>query len=177
MLVHPKKVGRDNGAHAAAAHGIKRSPLWPAAEEAHRKQQPDCVCCTGNESQHAPVQVHHLIPFHFCVLLGRADLELDSRNLLTLCERENHHPCPDHHLLVGHFEDWQSFNYSAQADAIGRFHGMSEPQLKISAEWQTLKATRPSHWEHMTSEQKETLSSFLTTNFPRALTPTPTSGK
>jgi hypothetical protein len=46
------------------------------------------------------VQVHHIFPFHDCVALGRPDLELDERNLITLCGKshngigENHRPRP-----------------------------------------------------------------------------------
>jgi hypothetical protein len=32
--------------------------------------------------------VHHIFPFHYCIALGRPDLELDDRNLITLCEDE-----------------------------------------------------------------------------------------
>ena len=163
---HPKPA-IDQGARAAKVHGIHRSPLWPQVEQAHRARQPDCVACAIGTELRAPVQVHHIIPFHFCVLLGRPDLELDPRNLITLCEAERHQKAPNHHLLIGHFEDWQSFNYSVTADAQEKWHGMTEPQIRILAEWRSLRASRPSHWEHMTSEQKETLKNFLDTNFPR----------
>ena len=36
-----------------------------------------------------PVQVQHIFPFHYCVALGRPDLELDERNLITLCGKSH----------------------------------------------------------------------------------------
>ena len=172
---HPKPL-IDQGAKAAKAHGVHRSHLWPEVEKAHRAKFPDCACCASGTNLQAPVQVHHIIPFHFCILLGRPDLELDQRNLLTLCEADRLHTAPDHHLLVGHFRDWQSFNYSVATDAAEKWHGMSEPQIQILAEWQSLRASRPSHWEHMTDEQKQTLKMYLATNFPHGLT-TPTTAR
>jgi len=161
----------DQGAKAAKAHGVARSKDWPTIRNAHIAQFPTCACCAPDTNLTSPLNVHHIIPFHFVILLGRPDLELDGRNLLTLCEADRLHVAPNHHLLIGHFEDWQSFNYSVVADSATRFHGMTEPQIRILAEWRSLVASRPSHWEHMTAEQKQTLSNYLATNFPTPLTP------
>lgn len=40
------------------------------------------------------------------MLVGRPDLELDPRNLLTLCIR----PDCEHHVLLGHLDDYESYN-------------------------------------------------------------------
>jgi hypothetical protein len=161
----------DQGDKAAKVHGVTRSREWPQVELAHRTKFPNCACCATGTNLTSPINVHHIIPFHFVILLGRPDLELDQRNLLTLCEADRFHSAPNHHLLVGHFDDWQSFNYSVANDCLERFHGMSEPQIRIMAEWRSLCASRPSHWEHMTDEQKETLKKYVDSNFPLPLTP------
>ena len=44
--------------------------------------------------------------FHYVVLVGRPDLELDPRNLLTLCIR----PDCEHHVLLGYLGDYESYN-------------------------------------------------------------------
>ena len=65
--------------------GQPRSSHWPAVEKAHLAESPACACCTTASST-AKQQVHHVWPFHYCIALGRPDLELDPRNLITLCE-------------------------------------------------------------------------------------------
>jgi len=44
------------------------------------------MCCKPGTNTRAGLQVHHIFPFHYCIALGRPDLELDDRNLITLCE-------------------------------------------------------------------------------------------
>jgi len=39
-------------------------------------------------------------------MCGRPDFELDPRNLLTPCV---HHDC-EHHVLIGHLDDYESYN-------------------------------------------------------------------
>jgi 5-methylcytosine-specific restriction enzyme A len=163
---HHSKPIVDNGAKAAHAHGVKRSPLWPDVEKRHRELQPNCVCCAAGTNMTTPVQVHHIIPFHFVVLLKRPELELDPRNLMTLCEAERHKQAPNHHLLIGHFEDWQSFNQTAEADSQVKFHGLSEPQIRMNAEWRQLCKLKPKHWESMNDADKTALAELIAKLFP-----------
>lgn len=103
----------DPGHHAAAAHGIERSPRWPGVRRAHLKQFPYCAFCPPPSRTTRllawlrlhRVEVHHILPFHFVVALGRPDLELDERNLATLCSGKR-----DHHLHFGHLDNFQTFN-------------------------------------------------------------------
>ena len=44
-------------------------------------------CVSPGNTHIAREQLHHIFPFHFCVVLGRPDLELDERDEVTLCER------------------------------------------------------------------------------------------
>ena len=67
--------------------------------------------------------MHHIFPFHYCIALGRPDLELDDRNLITLCEDEAGKPGQNHHLLVGHLDDFESSNLAVVRMRRGRSTG------------------------------------------------------
>src|SRR5512141_1002133 len=75
----------DCGAKVAAVHGIARSTHWDEVVREHLSRQPSCVCCCAErvsikaQATHG-VQVHHIFPFHYCIALGRPDLELYERN-------------------------------------------------------------------------------------------------
>lgn len=95
----------DNGLAAAkeADSDLKRSKKWPAVRAKHLRMEPKCAICEGTTD----LQVHHVIPFHYCITVAnRPDLELDHRNLITLCQD----PKTDHHLIAGHLNDFHSYN-------------------------------------------------------------------
>ena len=69
------------------------------------------------------VEVHHIFPFHICVVVDRPDLELDERNLVTLCGQSHDRGVGDRHLLLGHFDDWESMNVWVRRKASTRFTG------------------------------------------------------
>lgn len=83
--------------------GSKRSDKWPEVREAHLKIQPYCKCCGGKNK----LQVHHLKPFHL-----HPELELNPKNLITLCE-DSVHNC---HILFGHLRNFKSFNVNCPKD-------------------------------------------------------------
>ncbi len=66
------------------------------------------------------------------------NLELDPRNLITLCEL----PGRDHHLLIGHLDEWESYNVNVRDDAK-RYYGKSADQIRANATWQKEVAKRP----------------------------------
>jgi 5-methylcytosine-specific restriction endonuclease McrA len=76
-------------------YGAARSARWPALRRKYLALHPHCAACGATEQ----MEVHHIRPFHL-----RPDLELDSENLIGLCEK---HGC---HLAFGHNYDWQAFN-------------------------------------------------------------------
>lgn len=158
-----KRVNIDRG-EAEALRTIKRgrSPQWPKIEHAFRKLHPQCVCCIVPSTKH--VQIHHRFPFHYCVALGRPDLELDMRNLITLCEWPSH-PSPDHHLLVGHLDDFQSSNLAVAEDAV-TFRGMSEAQIRNDPRWIKKAANRLPHLDQMTAADKAGFTKLMNTTFP-----------
>ncbi len=66
--------GADN---VASQLGVQRSPLWGrSVRPAHLKikGQTTCAVCNGTSN----LQVHHIVPFHYCHLVYRGDLELDD---------------------------------------------------------------------------------------------------
>ena len=95
--------------------GQPRSPEWPKVEKAHLAKNPHCACCAPGANLSAGQQVHHKFPFHCCIALGRPDLELDDRNLITLCEKEG--AGGSCHLRFGHLDNFKSFNVDVFEDA------------------------------------------------------------
>lgn len=86
--------------------GVRRSTHWPLVRAQHLKKNPRCAACGGTKK----VEVHHKLPFHL-----HPDLELDPKNLITLCEaKEDGVNC---HLLFGHLGSFKSFNRNVEADA------------------------------------------------------------
>jgi hypothetical protein len=77
--------------------GKPRSPYWPQCRRAHLLLHPECAACGRKVS----LEVHHIEPFH-----ERPDLELDPRNLLTLCD-DDKRTC---HRSFGHLWDWTLSN-------------------------------------------------------------------
>lgn len=84
----------------------KRSRKWPDVRRQHLDKHPTCEVCNGNTS----LEVHHKEPFHV-----RPDLELDLKNLITLCSaKKNGVDC---HLVYGHLGDYRSINKDVVVDS------------------------------------------------------------
>lgn len=141
-------------------HGIARSDKWPAVERAHLAKHPQCAACVRIG---APVAVHHVMPFHICIRLGRPDLELDERNLITLCAGGE----GEHHLLLGHLDDWESMNLNVRRDARMVFHGMSARAIRANAEWRAREAKRAVAFEKMSRAEREGLRVWMAHLPPR----------
>lgn len=120
----------DHGLEIARKHGKERSPHWPFVEKEHLQREPRCMVCGTRRG----LQVHHIKPFHL-----HPQLELDHGNLITLCELDGR----DHHLLVGHLDDWHSFNANVREDAK-RYRNKTANQIKADPAWQKAVAKRPS---------------------------------
>lgn len=87
--------------------GTARSSKWEHVRKVHLLTQPVCQFCGGK----VKLEVHHIQPFHL-----NPELELDPKNLITLCEsKDNGVNC---HLLAGHLGNFKSFNKSARMDAL-----------------------------------------------------------
>lgn len=157
-MQQPLNAGTDSGGSIAQKYGLARSPLWPRVERAVLAKFSKCVTCSGAET----LQVHHIIPFHFCHLVYRGDLELDERNLMVLCEANVN----DHHLLVGHLGNFESYNPGGRAAIEGAYVGLSAQQIKADPTWQALIKSRPAPWDRMTHEVRLALRQYLDTNLP-----------
>jgi hypothetical protein len=83
--------------------GTPRSSQWPRARAEHLKEHPACAKC-GDISHSV---VHHKRPYHLY-----PHLELDQKNLITLCDRNG---C-NAHWVDAHFMDWTSFNPDVDRD-------------------------------------------------------------
>ena len=153
----------DQGAVEASRHGIARSSKWPKVERDFLKQNPKCAAC---EKPGAPVQVHHRFPFHYCVALGRPDLELDPRNLITLCETEKDKPGENHHLLVGHLDDFKSSNIDVERDAR-RLCGKTSVEIRTDARWQRAEASKLKSLDLMTKKDKADFVLKMNNLFPK----------
>lgn len=90
-----------------APKGKKRSKDWRSVRSQHLEAHPQCEICGGTSK----VEVHHIIPFHI-----DDTLELDPKNLITLCERKKFGiNC---HLLVGHLGNYRRANPQVEIDAV-----------------------------------------------------------
>jgi 5-methylcytosine-specific restriction endonuclease McrA len=122
---------RDHGLAVARKYGHQdRSPQWPAVAHAHLAHEPACRVC-GHRGR--GLQVHHIKPFHLY-----PELELDPNNLITLCELKGR----DHHLLIGHFDDWESYNPQVRTD-VKRYHNENASTIRANPEWLHEAAHRP----------------------------------
>lgn len=144
--------------HGIEVGGMPRSSRWPEVEKAHLAEEPLCVACGGHEN----LQVHHIIPFHFCILLGRPELELTDGNLITLCET----PGRNHHLLIGHLDDWASANLNARVDATKTWYNQDEVAIQANAVWLAAKGLRLPMWADMTIVDKANLVALMAMRFP-----------
>lgn len=65
-----RKPRPDRGSEAASSHSIKRSPHWSAVRDAYIDANPLCAACGPELDTRDHNEVHHVIPFHLCVLLA-----------------------------------------------------------------------------------------------------------
>ena len=90
-----------------ALKGQRRSSKWSKVRGAHLEKHPECEVC-GRKTH---VEVHHVMPFSMF-----PDMELEPKNLITLCEnKKNGLNC---HLFVGHLGNFKRFNPNAKAMAL-----------------------------------------------------------
>lgn len=157
----------DYGARVAAAFGIHRSPRWSEVAKEHLARQPTCVCCRYNAESKRSVQVHHIFPFHYCIALGRSDLELDERNLITLCGKSHAGTGENHHLWVGHLDNFQSSNLLVVHDAEKTFFGMPAKNFKNDKRWQRHWLKRLKPLELMDERDRTALVTLMNRRMPR----------
>lgn len=137
--------------------GLPRSPHWAIVSREFRAKHPNCERC-GSSDQ---INIHHNYPFHIVVMSGRADLELDERNLHSLCTKTN----MECHLLCGHLDDYRSYNPELETD-VEKFKGLDADQTKAATSWLVEKANRPKPWNEWTDAEKQAFKQALEKQFP-----------
>lgn len=137
----------------AKKHEEERSPDWERFRNNFIAKNPACVCC-GKTQDQVGLQAHHVFPFHYAKKLGRPELELDERNLITLCETEAGKPSEDHHLLIGHLGDFESSNLDVRLDAKV-FVNRTKDQIKNDTGWQQKHENKLPHLERMTADEQD----------------------
>ena len=136
---------------------LERSSKSPEVEKAFRAKNPKCVACGEIEQ----LNVHHMFPFHYVVLCGRPDLELDPHNLLTLCTRED----LEHHLLLGPLDDYESYNPEVE-EFVQTYKDQSATQIRNNVAWQTARDRKPKHVDQMSQQEKDEFKKMLDGKFP-----------
>jgi len=86
-------------------YGAFRSGRWAFARKTFLLTHPACEVCRRTTD----LNVHHKKPFHLFPAL-----ELDPRNLVTLCESKGMN-C---HFVFGHLANWKSYNTNIDEDVI-----------------------------------------------------------
>lgn len=132
---------------------LARSPLWLERAKIHIKVQPNCLVCHTTEN----LNVHHKYPYSYIIGLGRPDLELDERNLFTLCER--------HHLLIGHLNWFESYNPKLEY-YISLCRGLLISQIKSLPAWRTAVEFRPEPYAKMNEQAKKYLIREINESMP-----------
>jgi len=101
---------------------MPRSPQWPEVQRACLEQnQYKCAAC-GIQGA-GLVQVHHIIPFQYCIVYGRPELEFNPKNLIPLCEGPQTN---DHHVAIGHLGDFQHLNQDVLTDITGPWKSLAK---------------------------------------------------
>lgn len=152
MPSDPLVAADDRGGLLAAQHGYTRSPQWPTVERHFLASFPSCAHCPPGVKR--KVNVHHKFPFHLVKAAKYDHLELDPRNLITLCRDGS-----DSHLLLGHFDSFGSYNVDIDHDARVAFHGMTAMEIRHHPVWLQKVANRPPN--HL--ETPYALDAFTTT--------------
>ena len=156
----------DHGQAVAIAHGAgPRSSHWPAVEKAFAQGHPNCEICNPSNYGKVKIQVHHRFAFHVCVLLGRADLEIDPRNLHSLCEDEQGEKAENHHLIVGHYLDFQVNNDNLLQDIID-FKGQSGITIRANIGFSIRVKNRPTPFPQWTLQMRLKYRAMLDEVFP-----------
>ena len=144
--------------------GVKRNGKWSKIRKEHLALEPNCAAC-GKGSKEVSLQVHHKFPFHYCIALGRPDLELDHRNLITLCETSETHEAENHHLLIGHLDNFKSSNVNVEEDCK-KYYLMTEEQIEDSAQWKIEENNRLKLLTEMSDQEKEDFKKLMNGKYP-----------
>ena len=136
-----------------------------SVEKAYKIKHPDCIYCGAGSGQKVGIQIHHIHPFHQVVGVGRNDLELDPRNLTSLCETEKNKPAPDHHIACGHLGSFQRNNEKVLEDVI-LYSGKDQHLIEGMVEWKTEESSAPKPFSAWTEQEKKDYRAKLDKELP-----------
>ena len=122
VLAHPFLLVQSSLRERSKAK--KRSPKWRHVEKTFLATHRMCAAC-GAEKR---LQVHHIKPFHL-----HPELELDQKNLITLCMTMN-----ECHLRIGHGGSFSAYDPHVVSDAAQL---LAYPELRKAIE-KRAKASR-----------------------------------
>lgn len=105
LIVDKIKIAIDDKINGKVPKGSKRSGKWAAVRREYLQTNNRCAAC----GYHKKLQVHHKKPFHLY-----PELELDSTNLITLCDTRGSLNC---HVTFGHLGYYRSYNQDVDSDA------------------------------------------------------------
>lgn len=139
-----------------------RDPRWNEVRDNYLKAHNKCVVC----GRSTDLQIHHMFPVSYVRALGRPELELDDRNFMTLCETESGSDAQNHHLLIGHLDDWKSMNQNVMADAK-KYVNKKAQDIKQDQHWKQEKAGKPKPASELTASERAHILSLIEAKFGR----------
>jgi hypothetical protein len=153
-------MGSPEGTTVGKEHGQERSAHWHHVRDQFLKINPKCAACGSTDG----LEVHHIMPFHICLDLGRGYAELDPRNLITLCRTGRN--C---HQLLGHLDDFSSYCLTIKL-MIPHFRVYTdEAGIRADKSWQNHHLHRPRFKMYaVTDGEKAALIDFIDTHYPIA---------
>lgn len=146
-----KLTSTDHGQKVAAQHGYERSSHWPSVEKAFKRENPHCLACGPTVKYPSrALQIHHaIIPFHYLKAIGRDDLELDFRNLATLCQDALLAKTKNHHLVLGHGLDFHRYMPNVLDLCRTTYHGKERPVIVADHRWSGFLSLMPKALQEM----------------------------
>jgi len=157
---------KDFDAEIIAQYGIQRHNDWGKIARQHLIGQPKCLICglnvLYNLIQEGSCNVHHKYPLQHCIAVNRPDLELDRRNMFTVCARHFDH----HHLLIGHLEDWESYNPHLET-TIALVRNLTQVQIRNTIMFCEAVKNRPKPLKEWSEAEKNIFKNHLEEVMPR----------
>ena len=153
------------GINADTLANFEESAEWQRISRRHLQKHPFCIAC-GHKAHNGKLVVHHKLPFDLCITVGRIDLLLDDRNLMTLCTGAG---SEEHHLLLGHLNDWASYNPEAFTDARTTFFQKTKAFICSNETWKHKIARRPKHLKDLNEAEIVALREKLDMVYPQKI--------
>lgn len=101
------------------------------------------------------LEAHHILPFHFAVLLGYPQLELEPKNIIIVSGGPI-----NVHLLVCHLDNFQSYNpYILNTKLWAKV--AKSPNIQQNPFWNTAVKYRPPFWNDTDLKRKDRIKRWI----------------